>query len=151
MGIPNISRESNSSGRVSSSSPPLSSATDPYVGGCSPLRTLAEPLRKSMGKAKQDDNPAFLFLLRPLSVTPVTPPRRPLYGKPATEGSVDVPCIGRTRIGTRKSFSSSLNPVLTASQSCSSADNDERQHDANKGYYPRNGAFKPLVLQGIRQ
>ena len=109
MGIPNITRESNSSGRVSN--PPLSSATDPYVGSCSPLGTLAEPLRKSMGKTKQDDIPAFLFPLRPLSVTPVTPPRRPLHGKPATKGSVDVPCIGRTRIGTRESFSSSLDPM----------------------------------------
>ena len=112
MGIPNISRKSNGSGRVSSS--PLSSARDTYVGSCSPLRTSAEPLRKSMGKAKQakqDDIPAFLFPLRPLSVTPVTPPRRPLQAKPATKGSVDVPCIGCTRIGTRERSPSSLDPM----------------------------------------
>ena len=108
MGIPNISRKSNSSERVSS--PPLSSATDPYVGSCSPLRTLAGPLRKPMSKTKQDDIPPLIFPLRPLSVTPVTPPRRPLR-KPTTKGSVDVPCIGCTRIGTRESFPSSLDSI----------------------------------------
>ena len=108
MGIPNISRNPNSSERVSSS--PLLSATDPYVGSCSPLRTLAGPLCNSMSKTKQDDIPALIFQLRPLSVTPVTPPRRPLQ-KPATKGSVDVPCIGCTRIGTRESFPSSLDSI----------------------------------------
>jgi len=108
MGIPNISRKSNSSGRVSS--PPLSPTTDPYIGGCSPLRTSAEPLRKPMSKATQDDTPALFFLPRPLSVTPVTPPRRPIQGRTAA-GSVDVPCIGCTRINTRESFPSSLDSV----------------------------------------
>ena len=109
MGIPNISRRSNNSGRVSS--PPLSPTTDPYVGSYASLRTSAEPLHKSMSKAKQDDTPVFLFPLRPLSVTPVTPPRRPVQGKTATKGSVDVPCIGCTRISTRESFPSSLDSM----------------------------------------
>ena len=105
MGIPNISRKSKSSGRVPS---PRLPTTDPHVGSRSPLRTLTEPLRKSMNKAKQDDIPVVLFPLRPLSVVPVTPPRRPVQGRSATQGSVDIPCIGCTRIGTREPFPSSL-------------------------------------------
>ena len=102
MDTPNITCKSESLGPVSN--PPHSPTTDPCVGSRSPLQTLAEPLCTSMGKAKQDDILAFPFPLRPLSVTPVTPPRRPFQGKTATNGSVDVPCIGCTRIGTRKSF-----------------------------------------------
>ena len=144
MGIPNLSRKSKSSGRVSS--PPHLPTTDPHVGSRSPLRTLTEPLRKSMNKAKQDDIPVFLFPLRPLSVVPVTPPRRPVQGRFATKGSVDIPCIGCTRIGTRESFPLHHFLVLTLSCSCTSANSEGRQRDAYKRHHSGNGASRSPVF-----
>ena len=149
MGIPNIPCKSKSSGRLSSPPPPPT--TNTHVGSHSPLRTLTEPLRKSMNKSKQDDILISLFPLRPPSVVPVTPPRRPVQGRPATKGSVDIPCIGCTRIGTRKSFPLHYFPVLTLSCSCTSPDYDGPQRDAYKRHYSGDGAPRSPVLQGICQ